>query len=205
MAGDAVGESERSGAYLGLRRIPFMYGLIYQAIRSCIVKAHGESAWSRIARAADVSGDQFVSMQAYPDELAFRLVEAVGHELQWEQADVLRMIGKHWVLETASTEFGPLFDFAGDDLVTVLGNLDAMHNQVAISFDNIKQPSFAVERESEGSVLLRYRSVRDGLAPFVMGLLDGLSEHFDEPIQVELIEAKQANSGADVFRILMHA
>jgi hypothetical protein len=76
-----------------------------------------------------------------------------------------------------------------------------MHEHLAVSFANLRQPTFEVEGIEDGVMHLHYQSPRDGLTDFVVGLLDGLSEHFEEPMKCEVIEEKAKGAAHDVFRL----
>ena len=178
-----------------------MYGLIHRAIRDCVKASHGEAVWSEIAQRAAVDESVFVSMEGYPDEVTIGLLVVASEELEEDLSVLLHEFGRYWVLHTARLEYGPLFEFAGTDLLSFLSNLNAMHEQVAISFSNLQQPFFALEEKQDGCLLLYYESVRDGLAPFVIGLIDGLSEHFETPVEVTLVEEKSKGSDHDIFEL----
>ena len=141
----------------------------------------------------------------HPDEVTVGLLVAASEEFEQPLTDLLQDFGRYWVLNTARVEYGPIFEFGGTDFVEFLDNLDAMHQQVALSFSNLQQPSFAVEKKADGRIILHYKSIRDGLSDFVIGLLEGLSEHFGQPIEIELIEAKADGADHDVFELSLSA
>lgn len=178
-----------------------MYGLIHKAIRDYIRMTHGDASWELVQARAGVDESAFVSLQGYSDEITVGLLASASEELGEPLPALLHEFGRYWVLHTARLEYGPLFQFAGTDLLSFLKNLNAMHEQVAISFSNLQQPSFALESREDGTLALHYESIREGLAPFVLGLIDGLSEHFKERVEVELIEAKADGADHDVFRL----
>ena len=180
-----------------------MYGLIHRAIRDCIKQDHGDQAWKEVAEKSGANDSHFVSLQSFPDEISFGMVATACEVLETSADELLYTLGRFWVLTTARNEYGPIMDFGGSDLLTFLRNLDAMHEQVAISFSNLQQPSFNLTMEDDGSALLHYKSHRDGLSSFVVGLLSGLSEHFSQPIDVEQVNSKSNGDSHDVFRILM--
>ena len=178
-----------------------MYGLIHRAIRDCVKSEYSDDAWDRIAEAAALDESMFVSMQAYPDELTLSMRGTACKELDAELSQLLYQFGRYWVLHTARKEYGPLFSFSGDNMRSFLSNLNAMHEHLAVSFANLRQPSFEVEDMSAEVIHLHYESPRDGLTDFVVGLISGLSEHFDEPVQCDIIEKKSENAPHDVFRL----
>ena len=178
-----------------------MYGLIHRAIRDCITESYGEESSAKIVAATGLDESHFVSMEGYSDDVAFSLIGTACETLDVEPADLMMAFGRYWVLNTARVHYGPLLAFGGRDLNSFLKNLDAMHEQVAITFANLKQPSFEREIVSDDAILLHYRSVREGLSAFVLGLLDGLAQHFEETIQVEQVAFKAEGADHDVFRI----
>ena len=182
-----------------------MYGLIHKAIQGCIQGAHGEEGWARVAARAGVNSSAFLSFESYPDEVTVGLLVAASEEFEQPLTELLQDFGRYWVLNTARVEYGPIFEFGGTNFVEFLDNLDAMHEQVALSFSNLQQPSFAVEKKGDGRIILHYKSIREGLSDFVVGLLEGLSEHFKQPVEIELIEAKADGADHDVFELSLPA
>ena len=178
-----------------------MYGLIHRAVRDCVKSDYGEGVWSRIVATASLDDSMFVSMQAYPDEVTLSILGTASEELGEELVQLLHKFGRYWVLHTARKEYGPLFSFTGDNMRDFLSNLNAMHEHLAVSFANLRQPTFEAEVISDSVLHLHYESVRDGLTHFVLGLLSGLSEHFDEPVTCAVIEEKANGAAHDVFRL----
>ena len=180
-----------------------MYGLIHKAIRDCVKQEFGPETWAKIEERAGADHSLFTSMQAYPDEVTIGLLTSTVEEVNVDLSELLWRFGKFWVLHTARTEYGPLFEFGGSDMRSFLDNLNAMHEQVAITFANLKQPSFTVEEAGDGTLLLHYESTRAGLSSFVVGLLEGLSEHFEQRLEIEQVESRDAGADHDVFRLTM--
>jgi len=177
-----------------------MYGLVNRAIRDCVVEQFGEPTWLKIEEASKTDPSHYVTMTSYPDELTFNIIGTACEVLNVDSTALLRTFGRHWVLNTAKKEYSHLMDFSGSDLRTFLMNLDQMHEQVAITFQNLRQPAFSLE-ENDTETLLHYRSERSGLTEFVVGLLDGLAEHFNEPLKVTLVSSRLEGADHDVFRL----
>ena len=177
-----------------------MYGLVNRAIKDCILDGFGDEVWARVEKRSQTDASHYVSMTPYPDEVTLSIIGAACEELGTDAGTLLRTFGRFWVLNTANLEYGDLMALGGADLKTFLINLDQMHEQVAITFQNLRQPSFTLE-ETADQYLLHYRSERDGLSEFVVGLLQGLSEHFQEPLNVEQVQSKAGGDDHDVFRL----
>ncbi len=72
--------------------------------------------------------------------------------------------------------------------------------RVALAFPALQPPEFRVLDNDGRQLRLQYISERDGLTPFVVGLLDGLGELFRQQVDVELIRTKE-EAGFDEFHV----
>ncbi|MEM7277094.1 MAG: heme NO-binding domain-containing protein [Pseudomonadota bacterium] len=178
-----------------------MYGLVNRGIRDLAIKEGGDELWARIRERAGVELDDFLSMQAYEDDVTVALVGAASAELDVSAYDLLRRFGHHWVLFTGSEGYGPLMDISGDSLEHFLMNLDQMHARIKMSMPELDPPSFVCEKADDKTIMVQYFSNREGLAAMVVGLLEGLAEKFGDKATVELVSEKQVVSDADVLRI----
>ena len=166
-----------------------MYGLVNRAIQDLIVEEYGESTWREVRRLAGVQEDSFVSMDPYPDALTYSLVQAAATYLDAPPEELLEAFGRYWVLYTAREGYGDLLDQCGQSFEEFLDQLDALHSRVALTFPELLPPSFelAPSDTEDNTMLLYYRSSREGLAPMVVGLLKGLAERFSTHCRVELV------------------
>src|SRR5215218_5594687 len=110
-----------------------MYGLVNKAVVDLVVNKFGEDTWVKIKNKAGVDHDLFVSMDAYPDDITYRLVGAASEVLGIPPAAVLEAFGEWWVLYTAQEGYGPMLDASGKTLREFLENLDALHARVALT------------------------------------------------------------------------
>jgi hypothetical protein len=62
-------------------------------------------------------------------------------------------------------------------------------------------PHFRTEPQSDGSLLVHYMSERAGLAPFVLGVLEGIGAMYGEMIEVRQVEDRASGAEHDVFRV----
>jgi hypothetical protein len=83
----------------------------------------------------------------------------------------------------------------GRTLPEFLGNLDAMHARLSLSMPHLEPPSFVCEQTGPNQLRLEYYSHRRGLAPMVLGLIDGLGEVFG--LEVRTKQVLRAGDGAD--------
>lgn len=151
---------------------------------------------------AAVEVEQFEGMEPYPDDLTHRLVMAASVEPKADPHALLRAFGEFWVTYTAAEGYGPLMDMAGSSLPEFLHNLDDLHARVGVNFPQLVPPSFdAEEQDDEGTMHLHYHSKREGLAPMVIGLVEGLGGRFDTPVEVEQLASREDGADHDVFAV----
>lgn len=172
-----------------------MYGLVNAALMQFIIDQCGEPAWQRIAQAAKLDEPHFNNMQSYPDALTYDLAGCASSELGMPLDELLRELGKFWVPFTQDHGYAHLFKVAGPSLKEFLFNLDELHARVGRSFLNLRPPSFRFEPTAANKLRMHYLSERKGLCPFVVGLLEGLSKHFNTKLGIT--EVACSRKGAD--------
>jgi hypothetical protein len=168
-----------------------MYGLIQKGLKDMVCRSMGDDVWSEICQTASCEDSDFEPLQSYPDSLTASLVAACATRMELAPEDVLRRFGRYWVAFTAQEGYGPILDLFGGDLRTCLRNLNRMHGHMGAMMPNLKPPRFVVEEEQDMLIKLRYYSSRQGLAPMVVGLIEGLSEKFGEPVVIKQLPRAQ--------------
>ena len=90
-----------------------MYGLVNKAIEQLITMRHGAETWGKIKQASKIQMDSFGTMEAYPDEITYALVQAASVELDIPTAGLLEAFGEHWIHYTRHEGYGALMRLAG--------------------------------------------------------------------------------------------
>ena len=181
-----------------------MYGLINGALQNMIREKFGEELWDRVLRASGVPEDSFLSMKRYDDAITYDLVGAASQVLGVPVKACLEMFGEYWVLETANKTYGTLMAAAGSNLVEFLSNLNTLHDRITSTFVDYVPPSFEVESLGEDRYRVHYISQRQGLTPFVVGLIRGLSTHFGSNLEITSQTAVPVSSGEHtVFQVTL--
>jgi hypothetical protein len=185
-----------------------MYGLVNKALQDLVCSHFDEDTWETIKRNAGVDIDVFVSMEAYPDDVTYKLVAAASEALALSTEEVLKAFGEYWVSYTAKAGYGEMLKLAGDTLPTFLQNLDNLHTRVGLMFPRLKPPSFWCTEIREDSLCLHYRpglDSREGHGPFVIGLVNGLAIRFNIEIEVEQTATRSRGADHDEFLIRFKA
>lgn len=178
-----------------------MYGLVNRAIEQLVVATAGEPAWRQVCARAGVSPDGFIGMQAYPDDMTYRLVGAASEVLGHPPETVLRLFGEYWIVYTAEEGYGELLGACGHDMRSFLAGLDEMHGRVESTFPEMVLPRFTVRDAPDDGYLLHYSSTRAGLAPMVEGLLAGLAQRFGTEVSIERVQRREDGAPEDVFHL----
>lgn len=164
-----------------------MYGMVNKALESMVREEHGDAVWLRIRETAGIDVELFLSSEAYPDDITYRMVGAASTVLNQPAAQILRDFGRYWVLRTAREGYGDLMSSGGRTLREFLVNLPHFHTRINLIFPHLQPPEFHCTHIEESSLRLHYRSGREGLSPFVVGLIEGLGEMFETPVTVEAL------------------
>jgi len=165
-----------------------VYGVINKSLREMMLGQYGEAAWERVLKRSGVSSDSFLTMCSYDDSVTYQLAHAAAEELNINLSDALKAFGVHWVEHTLATNYETLARAAGGDMLEFLANLNGLHDRISSTFIDYQPPEFEVANHGEDLVSVLYISTREGLTPFVEGLLIGLSRRFNQDIDIVSIE-----------------
>jgi hypothetical protein len=187
-----------------------MYGMINRALEDMVLSYHGQETWRTVLRKANVDVEMFVRMETYPDSMTYSLVGAASEVLGKTVPDLLRDFGIFWVRYTGSEGYGPLLDEAGENLTEVLSNLDEMHFRLGTIFpmygavkpgQGMQPPQFSCTDIDGKTLTLHYYSKRAGLAPMVMGLVEGLAERLKCAVEIQQLTFKDRGDDHDSFSV----
>lgn len=165
-----------------------MYGVVNNAVQEFVLESQGMNIWLAIKEKAglELELESFNSMQSYPDEITYNLVAAASEILDLPAEVILEEFGKHWIKYASNLKGHSHYFRLGDEgFYGFIRNLDRMHLNITRTYSELQPPSFLAEKVSENELLLKYYSNRDGLRPFVKGLLLGLGTYFGLQIKVE--------------------
>lgn len=165
-----------------------MYGMIHQAARDLAVARLGEAEWERLLAREGLSGRHFIGVEYYSDAETMRLVGVISDSLGCDMAETFYHLGRYWIDFTSASAYGRVLKMAGGDLETFISNLDRMHASIKSNMPRAALPSFELVGSGPDAIEVLYRSERQGLAPFVHGILSAVAERFGEPVRVSYAE-----------------
>jgi hypothetical protein len=180
-----------------------MYGMVNPAVEALVTERFGEDTWRRVQARAGIEDPLFVTMKQYPDSVTYGLVGAIAAETGAPVEDLLHAFGLYWIEFAQRGPWGKVMMSAGRDARELLGALDAMHARIALSFPELRPPSFRTREHPEG-LLLEYHTERPGLTRFVVGLVEGVGRMYGERVSAEPVATRAAGAPFDTFLVRFH-
>ena len=178
-----------------------MYGMVNKAFQGMVSNQYGEDKWDEIKNKAGVDSDFFISMEQYPDEVSGKIVGAASEVLEMSPEQFLIQFGEFWITYAANSDYREIFDVSGNTFVELLQNLNDLHTRVGNIMHQLNPPSFKCTDIGNSSLRLHYYSSRKGLAPMVLGLLNGLATRFKTEIDVTHLASSVDGADHDEFLI----
>lgn len=155
-----------------------MYGLFHRAIREMVTQRLSPAAWQTIEQKLGLGAADFITARVYPDEQTIDLFSACADAFSIEINDFFEQFGIYWVGFAMTGPYRGVMQTTGNNLPEFIANLDRMHGTVRAAMPDARTPLFDVLDVQDDTLVVRYRSTREGLTPLVKGLLIGLLDHF---------------------------
>lgn len=172
-----------------------MYGIVNQGIRSMISKNFGEETWQEVHKLSGAN-DVFEVSTSYDDIETVKLAQGVCEVLEMELSSVLNAFGKWWIKEYSAMITATEYSF-----VEFISSLNSHHKKVAYMMPGLDAPMLEVINQENNSFDLKYKSSREGFQPFVIGLIEGLAEHFDLKAKVSQPVSTSEGLECDLFHV----
>lgn len=178
-----------------------MLGMINHALQEMVEERLGTDAWESIRAEVKVPDRVFVIMRQYPDEVTFALAGAVAGRLGVPVPDALHAFGHYWMVYTERQPWGKVMRSMGANVRELLPALNDLHSRISLAFPGVTMPQFRTETVAGGAMRVHYFSSRDGLGPFVHGVLEGIGAMYGEIVQVSHVEDRARGAAHDVFLV----
>ncbi len=162
--------------------------MIHQAARDMALAHMSQEAWEALLARNAISSQHFIGVDYYADAETMALVRLISDELGLPINEALYQFGRYWIAFAGASAYGRVLSMAGDDLEAFVENLDRMHASIKSNMPKAQMPSFQVIDSQPGLLTVLYKSDRDGLAPFVQGILGAVAERFGETVTISYHE-----------------
>lgn len=172
-----------------------MYGMVNQAVKGMITDNLGKETWMEFCHKLKLDPSGFSAFAQYDDKVTADLVGLVCEKTNLPAATVLEDFGKYWISYAKKSEYKSVLTSFASSPIELIESLDSLHSRLQLSFEHLKAPSFWVTRLSDREIKVHYKSQRDmGLEHFVVGLLKGIFDLFEQKCQVQMGEATHSES-----------
>jgi hypothetical protein len=171
-----------------------MYGLINKALKAMVTDGYGQEVWGSILTKSAVPVDSFTTMEQYDDDTTYALVGATSEILEMPVAACLELFGHYWATVTAPNAYEMLFQSTGDNLFEFLDNVNSLHDRITSTFIDYVPPYFLTTTDNNKMELI-YESQREGLTPFLIGIIKGLADRFEVQVEFESVVARVVDKG----------
>lgn len=159
-----------------------MKGMIFNELQRLVTERRGEDAWDELIERTPLENRDglFVGPKTYPDADFLALVSSASAALGTPVTDLVRDFGKFMFPHLA--ERYPVFMKPGMTAKTFLLSVErTIHVEVRKLYPDAVLPAFEYSDPAPARLNMTYRSPRR-LCALVLGLVDGVADHFQEDI-----------------------
>ncbi|KAK9523719.1 hypothetical protein VZT92_017622 [Zoarces viviparus] len=168
-----------------------MYGFINSCLQSLVMDRFGQETWDKLSSLPGVQ-DSFMTYMVYDDMVTLSLVQEACSLLNVSAEVFLKLLGEHFFLFCKQAGYDTMLRTLGGSLIEFIGNLDALHSYLALSYQEMNAPSFRVEMTDDGKMLLHYYSDRKGLHHIVPGIMEAVArEFFDSKVTMMVLNQSE--------------
>uniref|UniRef100_A0A671UFR5 guanylate cyclase n=1 Tax=Sparus aurata TaxID=8175 RepID=A0A671UFR5_SPAAU len=146
-------------------------------LQSLVIERFGQDTWDKLS-SLPVFQDTFNTYTVYDDIVTLSLVQETCSLLDISADVFLKLFGEHFFSFCKHAGYDTMLKTLGGNLVEFIGNLDALHSYLALSYQEMNAPSFRVEMADDGKMLLHYYSDRKGLYHIVPGIIEAVGRDF---------------------------
>ncbi|MCW4470816.1 heme NO-binding domain-containing protein [Flavobacterium sp. MFBS3-15] len=177
-----------------------MYGIIYKAIKKCVLEHADEQAWEFIIAGAPVTFDAELMEQPYNDDAILYLSQQLSVYLKETPDKILYNFGT-CVIKLVKDQFPDIINGRGDTLKDYLVNLPNFHNRIMLIYPELTPPEFKISSLTEDTLYLHYYTKTPGMKEFIRGYLEEIAKIFQSQGKVEHLNSNEAKTFEDVFKI----
>ncbi|AEX85543.1 hypothetical protein XO10_05670 [Marinitoga sp. 1135] len=160
-------------------------------------KLFGEDTVKKILERNNVNINEKGSpLEDFDENLLEKIIREIADSAGISRFEMMKRTGKANI-QTFSKWY-PLF-FKKPNALSFLAAMDTVHLLLTRRLKGLVPPRIIFEPIKENSAYLTYKSRRN-FQPYFLGLIDGVSEYFNERVEVEKIEEKQED-GMNVLKV----
>lgn len=180
-----------------------MKGIIFNAFEQFVIANHGEDFFDDVlARCSLATHEPFVGPGTYPDEDLLELVGQTVKQLGVPLPDALRAFGR-FAFPALASAFPVCVRPHGDARSFLRSVDDVIHVEVRKLHPDAATPTFHY-RDDGDALVIEYHSPR-ALCHVMEGLIDGVADHFSQPISQRQLQCTASGAPHCEFRLEFEA
>ena len=170
-----------------------MKGAVYIAFNELVENEMGLDIWEALLQQVQpASQGIYTSVEDYPDDELFAMVEKLSELVQQPIAELVRYFGRH--LFAALSAKYPMFVQNETDFFQFLASIDdVIHKEVRKLYDNPNLPDLRCDPVQGNTLVMHYHSPRR-LCILAEGLIAGAAQHYG--VEYELSHNPCMHQGA---------
>lgn len=173
-------------------------GIMFNLVEEAVIHHHGEDVWDQLLDQAGLGG-AYTSLGSYPDDDAFRLLNAAANALDLSPFEALRWFGRA-AIPLLAVRYPRYFVGLADSRSFVIRVKNFVHPEVGSIYPGAHVPALGFSNETDGSLVLTYSSGRK-LCAMAQGLMEGAAERFGETLGFEHLRCMNDGDDTCVCRI----
>ena len=175
-----------------------MKGVIHNILEAIVIDKYGADTWDEMLDRAGVEG-VYTTIGSYTDDDFVALAEQYAVIAQGDLPTCLREIGRAMLPHLADRYPEAVEQHPGPIRMIHALN-DVIHPEVIKLYPGAVVPVFRCHEVDSRHIVLEYESPR-GLCSLAHGLMLGVGDRFDQPLDVEQSECRHVGDGRCLFRV----
>lgn len=175
-----------------------MHGIILNGLKDFVIESYDKGTWNRICDRADIAQRLFIPVTTYPDEQVVALVGSAAEVSGEEVPDLQRSFGRFLVPVLVGI-YGVHIRDHWTELDLIENVEEHIHKALrAKRGSKFDPPAIEAHRVDEDTVVVKYGSDRE-LCEVAKGIIEGVGEHYGEPLDVTERECMEAGASKCVI------
>ena len=145
-----------------------MYGLILLNMSEFVSNKFGDNMWKKVKEQINLEQD-FVANESYPEQQLMKMGKTAMKILSLKDEEFYEGMGKYFVTLAIDAGYERMLLQLGRGIRDFYLNLDNLHDYLKFTFPKMKAPSFFIDSEDEGMIMMQYRTRRRGFHYYVQG------------------------------------
>ncbi len=137
----------------------------------------------------------FTPLEEVEDKMVYKIIELISSSTGKTREEILKSMGKKNIKTFHS--YYPNF-FKREGVLSFLSAMNDVHKSLTKRIKGAKPPAIDFEITGEKSARITYKSFRD-MRYYFIGLLEGSSEWFSDPIKYNILEDKKDATGFTII------